>query len=110
MVVIRGSGRDCIRASSARPTRSSTCCRPPDPEPSPRARTALPWGPRRRPARGSCIANAYTDNHAELEKGEVGAGRWFFLHMVDTVGFVHAMILRIQAMLLPVQTLVLSGH
>lgn len=62
------------------------------------------------PPGGSCIANAYTDNHAELEKGEVGAGRWLFLHMVDTVGLVHAMILRIQAMLLPVQTLVLSGH
>ena len=62
------------------------------------------------PPGGSCIANAYTDNHAELEKGDVGAGRWLFLHMVDTVGLVHAMILRIQAMLLPVQTLVLSGH
>ena len=62
------------------------------------------------PPGGSCIANAYTDNHDELEKGDVGVGRWLFLHMVDTVGVVHAMILRIQAMLLPVQTLVLSGH
>ena len=62
------------------------------------------------PPGGSCIANAYTDNHDELEKGDVGAGRWLFLHMVDTVGLVHAMVLRIQAMLLPVQTLVLTGH
>lgn len=30
--------------------------------------------------------------------------------MVDTVGIVHALILRMQALLLPVQTLVLSGH
>jgi hypothetical protein len=29
---------------------------------------------------------------------------------VDTVGLVHAMILRLQALLLPVQTLVLQGH
>ena len=36
--------------------------------------------------------------------------RWVFLHVVDTVGLVHAMILRIQALLLPVQTLVFGGH
>jgi hypothetical protein len=28
----------------------------------------------------------------------------------DEVGFVHAMLLRIQALLLPVKTLVLTGH
>jgi hypothetical protein len=32
------------------------------------------------------------------------------LHAVDAVGLVHAMILRIQALLLPIQTLVLKGH
>jgi hypothetical protein len=31
------------------------------------------------------------------------------LHVIDTVGLVHAMILRLQAILLPVRTLVLSG-
>jgi hypothetical protein len=36
--------------------------------------------------------------------------RGLFLHMVDAVGIVHALILRIQALMLPVQTLVLSGH
>jgi hypothetical protein len=34
----------------------------------------------------------------------------FVLHAIDTVGLVHAMLLRIQALLLPVKTLVLSGH
>jgi hypothetical protein len=29
---------------------------------------------------------------------------------VDAVGIVHAMLLRIQALLLPIKTLVLSGH
>jgi hypothetical protein len=32
------------------------------------------------------------------------------LHAVDAVGIVHAMLLRIQALLLPIKTLVLSGH
>jgi hypothetical protein len=31
------------------------------------------------------------------------------LHMIDAVGVVHAAILRLQAILLPVRTLVLSG-
>ena len=40
-----------------------------------------------------------------------GARRGAFTGAVtDTVGLVHAMIMRIQAVLLPVQTLVLSGH
>jgi hypothetical protein len=62
------------------------------------------------PRGGSCIANAYTNNHDELALGKVGAMRGLFLHVVDTVGIVHAMILRIQALMLPVQTLVFSGH
>ena len=62
------------------------------------------------PPGSSCIANAYTNNHDALESPDLGTLRWLFLHVVDTVGLVHAMILRIQALLLPVQTLVFSGH
>ena len=40
---------------------------------------------------------------------DLGTGQWVFLHVIDTVGVVHAIILRIQALLLPIQTLVLSG-
>jgi len=58
----------------------------------------------------SCIANAYTSNHERLEKGDVGVLTWLYLHMVDAVGVVHAIILRAQALLLPVRVLVLSGH
>lgn len=61
------------------------------------------------PPGGSCIANAYTNNREALEAKDIGTGRRLFLHVVDTVGLVHAMVLRMQAMLLPVQTLVLSG-
>ena len=58
----------------------------------------------------SCIANAYSNNHDELEHGDVGTARFLYLHMVDTVAVVHAMILRLQALLLPIQTLVFQGH
>ncbi|HXV31181.1 MAG TPA: HlyD family secretion protein [Sinorhizobium sp.] len=62
------------------------------------------------PPGSSCIANAYTSNHDELHSPEISTSRWLFLHVVDTVGLVHAMILRLQALLLPVQTLVLTRH
>lgn len=58
----------------------------------------------------SCIANAYTNNHDVISAKETGTGKRIWLHAVDTVGIVHAMLLRIQALLLPVKTLVLSGH
>jgi len=57
-----------------------------------------------------CIANAYTSNHELLEEGDLGFGEMLFLHMVDTVGVIHAIILRMQALLMPVQMLVFGGH
>lgn len=62
------------------------------------------------PPGSSCIANAYTNNHDELSAPGIGTGRWAYLHVVDTLALVHAMILRLQALMLPVQTLVLGGH
>jgi multidrug resistance efflux pump len=61
------------------------------------------------PPGSSCLANAYTNNHDRLDDPDVGAGEWLFLHVIDAVGVVHAIILRIQALLLPIKTLVLSG-
>ena len=58
----------------------------------------------------SCIANAYTSNHELISSGKVGSFKSFVLHVVDATGIVHAMLLRIQAVLLPIKTLVLSGH
>jgi multidrug resistance efflux pump len=58
----------------------------------------------------SCIVNAYTSNHDLIAAKETGAFKGFVLHAVDAVGLVHAMLLRIRALLLPVKTLVLSGH
>ena len=57
-----------------------------------------------------CIANAYTSNHDLIASGDLGMSEMLFLHLVDTVGAVHAIILRIQTLMLPVQMLVFSGH
>jgi multidrug resistance efflux pump len=62
------------------------------------------------PQGASCIANAYTSNHARLEDESLSAMHRFGLHAIDAVGLVHALILRIQTLLLPIQTLVLKGH
>jgi multidrug resistance efflux pump len=61
-------------------------------------------------AGSSCIVNAYTSNHEEIASKDTPALKGFVLHAIDTVGLVHAMLLRIQALLLPIKTLVLSGH
>jgi multidrug resistance efflux pump len=59
----------------------------------------------------SCIVNAYTNNHERLASEEdLSFITRTSLHVVDTVGVVHAMILRVQALLLPIKTLVLGGH
>jgi multidrug resistance efflux pump len=62
------------------------------------------------PQGGNCIANAYTNSHEALADPNIGALKRFGLHAIDTVGLVHAMILRIQALLLPLQVLVFGGH
>jgi multidrug resistance efflux pump len=61
-------------------------------------------------AGSSCIVNAYTSNHELISSGKLGAVQSFGLHAVDAVGLVHALLLRIQALVLPIKTLVLSGH
>lgn len=61
-------------------------------------------------AGSSCIVNAYTSNHEEIVAKDTSTARATALHVVDAVGLVHALLLRIQALLLPIKTLVLSGH
>ena len=62
------------------------------------------------PRGGNCIANLYTSNHEALQDPDIGFWRSLGLHAIDTVGLVHALILRMQALLLPIQTLVFGGH
>jgi multidrug resistance efflux pump len=61
-------------------------------------------------AGSSCIVNAYTSNHEEISAKDTSTSRKIALHVIDGVGLVHALLLRIQALLLPIKTLVLSGH
>jgi multidrug resistance efflux pump len=61
-------------------------------------------------AGSTCIVNAYTSNHEKISSKDTGTFQGFVLHAIDAVGLVHAMLLRIQALLLPIKTLVLSGH
>ena len=61
-------------------------------------------------AGSSCIVNAYTSNHDKISEKETSTSQRIVLHVIDGVGLVHALLLRIQALLLPIKTLVLSGH
>jgi multidrug resistance efflux pump len=58
----------------------------------------------------SCIANAYSDNHDTIVAKDTEALRAVALHIVDALALVHALILRLQALVLPFQNLVFSGH
>jgi len=58
----------------------------------------------------TCVANAYTSNHDIIVAKDTSALKGFALHVVDATGLVHALLLRIQAFMLPVTTLVFSGH
>ena len=58
----------------------------------------------------SCIANAYSSNHDLIASGKLSATRSVLLHAVDAVGLVHALLLRIQAAVLPIKLLVFGGH
>lgn len=58
----------------------------------------------------SCIANAYSSNHDLIVSKDTSAMRRVALHVVDALALVHALILRLQALLLPFKILVFSGH
>jgi multidrug resistance efflux pump len=61
-------------------------------------------------AGSSCIANAYTNNHELLASDNVGSMKKLYLHTIDTIGIVHAMILRLQALVLPIKVLIGAAH
>jgi multidrug resistance efflux pump len=61
------------------------------------------------PPGSSCVANVYSNNHDEIEKPETGSLKRLYLHAVDTVALVHALVIRIQAIVLPLKALVFSG-
>jgi multidrug resistance efflux pump len=62
------------------------------------------------PPGSSCIANVYSNNHELLESKDIGSLEKLYLHIVDTVALVHALVLRLQATVLPLKALVFGGH
>ena len=61
-------------------------------------------------AGSSCIANAYSNNHDKIAAKETGTLKGAALHVVDALALVHALILRLQALVYPFKNLVFSGH
>jgi multidrug resistance efflux pump len=61
-------------------------------------------------AGSSCIANAYTNNHDLLENKDLSFSRRLSLHTIDTISIVHAAILRLQALVLPIKVLIGVAH
>lgn len=62
------------------------------------------------PPGSSCIANVYSNHHDLLESKDIGWLEKIYFHIVDTVALVHALVLRLQAIVLPLKALVFGGH
>jgi hypothetical protein len=58
----------------------------------------------------SCIANAYSSNHEAINAPGTSKMKGITLHVVDALALVHALILRLQALVLPFKVLVFAGH
>ena len=58
----------------------------------------------------TCIANAYSNNHDVIADPKTSTLKGMALHAVDALALVHALILRLQALVLPFQALVFKGH
>jgi multidrug resistance efflux pump len=58
----------------------------------------------------SCIANAYSSNHDIITAKDTGTFKRIAYHSLDALALVHALILRLQALVLPFKALVFSGH
>jgi multidrug resistance efflux pump len=61
------------------------------------------------PPGSNCIVNAYSSHHEAVADPSISPLRALTLHGVDAVGIVHAALLRVQALLMPIRTLVMSG-
>jgi len=61
------------------------------------------------PPGSSCIANLYSNNHERLQSKDIGTLEFLYLHFVDAVALIHALVLRLHAVVLPLQALVFSG-
>ncbi len=61
------------------------------------------------PPGSSCIVNAYSNNHDLIVSGKIGTLEKMYLHGVDAVALIHALIIRMQAIVMPLKVLVLAN-
>jgi multidrug resistance efflux pump len=61
------------------------------------------------PPGSSCLANLYSEHHDEIASKDTGGLRKAYLHFVDAVGLIHALVLRLHAAVLPLQALLFTG-
>ena len=61
------------------------------------------------PPGSTCVGVAYTSREAERESGEISGFSAFTSVIVDGMGIANALVIRIQALLLPIRALVFSG-
>jgi multidrug resistance efflux pump len=61
------------------------------------------------PPGSSCIVNAYSSNHDLIASGKVGTLEKIYLHGIDAVALIHALIIRIQAIVMPLKVLVFAN-
>ena len=56
-----------------------------------------------------CVGVAYSSHEAEIEAGEVSGVTAFTLRLVDGMGIANAIVIRAQALLLPIRAIVFPG-
>lgn len=61
------------------------------------------------PPGSTCFANAYSSHYEQMHEEGISTSRWLAYEVIDTVGLVHAMLLRLQVLIVPVTSLVFSG-
>ena len=61
------------------------------------------------PPGSSCVANLYSSNHDRLANENLGTLKRVYLHAIDTIALIHALVLRLHAVVLPLQALVFGG-
>lgn len=61
------------------------------------------------PPGSTCVGVAYSNRSEDIERGEIAGFRAFIARLVDGMGIANAIVLRAQAIVLPVRALVFSG-
>jgi hypothetical protein len=62
------------------------------------------------PPGSSCIANVYSNHHEQIVSKDSGTLERTYLHFVDAVAVIHAVVLRLQAVVMPLRALIFAGH